>query len=120
MSLILLLSAGASAADEAQLEVRPGNCVSLRQGLVCYQRIRLSWRAPSAGDYCLLADDNGAPIKCWSNARSGDALYSLEAKTDQQFHLALRDNATPLASASVTVSWVYKSKSRRRRSWRLF
>lgn len=115
----LLIPAG-TRAEPQQLQARPDKCVSLRQGQVCYQRVRLSWQTATAGDYCLYDASDKQPLKCWSNATSGNTLYSFASQTDREFHLTRDNNATPLAQARVTVSWVYKTKSRRRRSWRLF
>jgi len=119
-ALSALLTPTATRADTQQLQARPDKSVSLRQGQVCYQRVRLIWQAATAGDYCLYDASDKQLLKCWSNASSGNTLYSFASQTDRQFHLTLDNDPAPLAQARVTVSWVYKSKSRRRRSWRLF
>jgi hypothetical protein len=120
LAALSVLLTSTSARAEQQLQARPDKCVSLRQGQVCFQRVRLSWQTATAGDYCLYVTSDKLPLKCWSNASSGNTLYSFASPTDRQFHLTGNDSTSPLAQVRVTVSWVYKSKSRRRRSWRLF
>lgn len=121
--------------ESGELTTTPDKCVSLRKGQVCYQRIRLDWRAPVLGSYCIVADTHSAPLKCWEKANSGHVQYSFESARNVHFSLysARTDAANSpadsedktgkgkaIANSLVSVAWVYNSTTRRRTSWRLF
>lgn len=111
----------ASAQDSAvTLSASPDNCVSLRKGQTCYQRVTLRWQAAITDDYCLNSSVHNRPLKCWDQARAGSASHHLKVTEDTTFSVVLKHDPQILASATVTVSWVYRSRSTRRRSWRLF
>ncbi len=107
-----------SLADETLLTVKPEKCVALRKGQVCYQRLRLQFKTPLNGDYCLLASDQATPLRCWRAVSQGRHDYQLASDSAIEFTLTNSDNE-PLTKAQVTIAWVYK-KSRTRSKWRLF
>jgi len=110
----------AVAAEDAQLSARPAKCISMRKGQVCYQTIRLRWHARDEGDYCLWAAQNSKPLKCWTRSPRGTHKYSFAANKNQVFYLTLADSDTRIATAQVSVAWVYRDRAPGRRAWRLF
>lgn len=101
-----------------EFSVRPNQCVALRKGQVCYQRVLLHFKAPSTGDFCLHVEDNDEPVHCWTGVAAGRYRYELESSENVNF--TLHDHTGRVAEAEVTIAWVYKSSGRRRTSWRIF
>lgn len=129
----LLMGLCCSSVTHAQsdaLTVKPDKCVSLRKGQVCYQRINISWDTDKKGHYCILASDQKSPIRCWNNKSNGKLSYSLESTENIKFDLITKQPETDnknlltldqlIATATVTIAWVYNTKSRNRTTWRLF
>ncbi|MBX2824552.1 MAG: DUF3019 domain-containing protein [Gammaproteobacteria bacterium] len=110
----------ASASDGVELTARPAKCISLRKGQVCYQTIRLRWNSSTQGNYCLRVEGMDKPLECWTQQPQGSHRYAFEASTNQVFYLTLVDDDTALASAEVSVAWVYRNRAAGRPSWRLF
>ena len=128
--LLCICSTSITHAQTPELTVKPDKCVSLRKGQVCYQRINISWDTDKSGHYCILASDQKSPVKCWDNSSAGKLSYSLESTESIKFDLidkSKADNNNKLltldqliATATVTIAWVYNTKSRNRTTWRLF
>ena len=129
-ALICIGSASVTHAQSQELTVKPDKCVSLRKGQVCYQRINISWDTDITGHYCILASGQESPLKCWNNKSTGKLSYTLESTESVKFDLvnkSVSDENNKLltldqliATATVTIAWVYNTKSRSRTTWRLF
>lgn len=128
--VIAIGSASMTNAQTRELTVKPDKCVSLRKGQVCYQRINISWDTDTTGHYCILASDQESPLKCWNNKSRGKLSYSLESTESVKFDLVNKSGTDQsnklltldqlIATATVTIAWVYNTKSRSRTTWRLF
>lgn len=103
----------------ANLQLKPGRCVALHQGQVCYQRVQLQWRA-QAGNYCLYQKGAGHPLHCWQNVDAGDYIYAFASDTSVQLQLIDTQTQAIVAQAELEVAWVYKANTRRKTQWRLF
>ena len=99
------------------VSVTPQRCVTLREGQPCFIRLRLVWEADPARSVCAYGVDV-EPLACWQDSR-GDVLV-VEQRLLKNTPFTLRDaDGVEVATTSVTVAWVYKSRRTRRR-WRLF
>lgn len=109
---------------KATLKVKPRRCVALHQGQTCYQKLKFSWHSKSKGHYCLYTDTSETPIRCWQQVDNG--RYSVEFQSPENLTFVLRehgasqDSAQDIASLSVEVAWVYKSRRQSKMNWRLF
>lgn len=103
----------------ANLQLKPGRCVALHQGQVCYQRVQLQWRA-QVGNYCLYQKGAGHPLHCWQNVDAGDYVYAFASDTSVQLQLIDTQTQAIVAQAELEVAWVYKANTRRKTQWRLF
>lgn len=106
--------------EQSALKITPNRCISLHQGQVCYQRATLSWQTLDIADYCLFQAREDKPLKCWTAASSGVFETDFQSTEPVRYYLFKVGEDTPLASSGISVSWVYKSSKRQRRSWRLF
>jgi hypothetical protein len=102
------------------LTIKPDKCISLRQGLVCYQRVKFTWRLDDAGEYCLVEDSDADPIKCWSQQRAGSLITEFAARESTHYYLIDRVDNRRIGKATMQVAWVYRNKKRNRKRWRLF
>lgn len=108
-----------SAEEETYLQLKPGKCVALRKGQVCYQRIKVSFGTRLRGDFCIHVGDKKQPLKCWNNSSQGSFSYDFNAPESTEFSLR-ETSGKQLTSTPFTVAWVYSNRSRSRGSWRLF
>ena len=114
---------GAMAAGDSKpphLTVKPGKCVALKRGTVCYQTITLSWRALGPGDYCLYPGRGSTPLQCWTKRQSGSLRVEFASRESVQFELREAGRPAPIARAAVEVRWVYNRRRDRSFGWRLF
>lgn len=112
-------SSGSAGSSDA-LIVKPDKCISLRQGLVCYQRIRFDWSVAKSGDYCLIEESAMSPLICWTQLRSGSYITEFAASESKTYHLINKSTEQKVDQVTMQVSWVYRSKRRSRGRWRLF
>ncbi|MEE9423910.1 MAG: DUF3019 domain-containing protein [Methylococcales bacterium] len=102
------------------LKIVPDRCIGLHQGQVCYQLTTLSWQMPITSDYCLFQEKIASPLKCWNATDSGVLKIDFQSAEPVHYHLYEIGKKNAVTSSTVSVSWVYKSLKRQRRSWRLF
>jgi len=120
IALLVNIPSGQSVADDSPILVaKPKKCVALRKGQICYQTIRVSFSTKHKGDYCIQLNNNEQPIKCWADSDRGRLSFEFESDESGQLRL-LNKSGEILATSPITIAWVYKSRSRRRSSWRLF
>lgn len=113
-----LLAIPSASASDTSLRVTPDKCVALRKGQTCYQTIRIKFIASAIGDYCLKQVGQPAPLQCWTQINKAEYRYSLASNQVVEFEVTDTDLST-IATARVTIAWVYK-QSRSRSRWRLF
>lgn len=102
------------------LKISPNKCVALDYGQSCYQDVTLSWKQELAGDYCVFSSQQTEALKCWKNNKNSIFSIPIATKTNVTFSLVNSANKNILAKTTLKMTWVYKTKNRRRLSWRLF
>ncbi len=105
--------------ESVVLQVQPNKCIALRKGKRCYQKLNISFKASNSADYCLHANERGAPLTCWKNAFDGKLSYVFNSNESVRFVL-FQNSGESVAETVFTVAWVYGSSSRKRNGWRLF
>lgn len=116
--LVCILFIPSVKANEVRLTVTPDKCVALRKGQTCYQTIRIKLTTSNMGDYCIRIAEQATKLQCWNGITSAEYRYELAASRAIDFEV-IDTNQSAVASARVTISWVYK-QSRSRSRWRLF
>lgn len=109
-----------SSQTSAELSISPKQCIALHQGQVCYQNVIIEWRADKMGDYCLFSKKLSTPINCWKKSAGGKLVFDFQSAHSVVYQLRQMNNNLDVATAEMTVAWVYGNKKRRRASWRLF
>ena len=105
---------------ESELAVTPIRCVALRQGQVCYQEVTFRWHQPEVGNYCLVELPTLKIIKCWSQVKTGEVSFDFQSDRSLTYGIHKMGEQIDLSTASITVSWVFKSSKRPKSSWKLF
>jgi hypothetical protein len=113
-----LLTVPTVKANDTSLSITPDKCVALRKGQVCYQTLRIKFIASTIGDYCLKIVDQPTPLQCWKQVNAADHRHALASNQAVEFEV-VDDDLSTVATARVTIAWVYK-QSRSRNRWRLF
>ncbi len=120
--LVLLLFTSAQAEqliENNRFTVQPEKCVALRQGKVCVAEVKFNWHTERLGNYCLLEKIEQRVIQCWQNSKSGSYQFAFSSQQSLLFLLVEESTNKVLLESKVEVSWVYKTKQKKRR-WRLF
>lgn len=123
-SLVLLLLSMNVHSDELRnvpkLEVKPAQCVSLRQGQKCFVNVDLSWQVAKTGKYCLYSTLQDAELKCWTTLTKGHYQLDLVIENNVTFTLRSKDDGIVIASAELELAWVHKKSRLSHSSWRVF
>jgi len=114
------LAAQAGGVNGYSLVTQPSKCISLNRGLVCYQKVRMHWLAPEAGDYCVVQTRSGLAQQCWSGQQSGSLAFEFAETESREYALRRRNTDENLATVQIEVKWVYKRRRRDHFGWKVF
>lgn len=120
LSVFLYSLCTVTQADDGFLQIKPNRCIALHEGQVCYQTLKINWKADVEDVYCLYQQDNKAPLICWENQSAGKGVYEFEGSATSKFFLLRKRDAKPVAEFTLEVAWVYDAKSHRESHWRIF
>ncbi|MCE2594471.1 DUF3019 domain-containing protein [Motilimonas cestriensis] len=101
------------------ISVKPEKCVALREGRQCLADVAFDWQTAVVGDYCLVEKEALTVVRCWQGTSSGRYRLAFSKQQTTQFLLVVKDTNRVVLETEVEVSWVYKTKHKKRR-WRLF
>ena len=113
--LLLLLPAFASADEEMQLKIRPVLCIIDERTPSCQMSFLVLWQSAMAGYYCLYNDYVQAPLRCWTEQRSGELSDDRTVDTEFSYWMTGDDNDSPLAVVAVEVLQMATGDRRRKR-----
>lgn len=124
LGTIMLLQCPFLIADTAEslysLAVKPSSCAVLEEGDMCYVTVNISWQTLQAGEFCIFKEGSVIELKCWAGANEGVFSDTTTLTKSVDYLLVNRLNKQVLARDTVTVSWVYKKRSRPMLHWRVF
>lgn len=120
LSVICLTSAQFASAEGFALNSKPTKCISLNEGLVCYQKIQMQWQAPVIDNYCLIQLSSNRPLKCWVQQIEGHFKFEFADRKSQAYALRRQAKNVDLANIHIDVKWVYKAKYRDGLRWKVF
>ena len=113
--LLLLLPAFASADAEMQLKIRPVLCIIDERTPSCQMSFLVLWQSAETGYYCLYNDFGHAPLRCWTEQRSGELSDNRTVDTEFSYWMTGDDNDSPLAAVVVEVLQLATDDRRRKR-----
>ena len=115
--IALAAAAPATAADPPpiRLTVKPLLCVLDKGASSCAVTFDIRWQSKRAGEYCLNADAQSAPLRCWPSALSGEHQQPREVTQEFMFWLSPPTSAEHVAEVKVEVLRVGSDDRRRER-----
>ena len=113
--LLLLLPAFANADEEMQLKIRPLLCITDARTPSCQMSFLVLWQSAETGYYCLYNDFWQAPLRCWTEQRSGELSDERTVDTEFSYWMTRDDNDSPLAVVVVEVLQLATDDRRRKR-----
>jgi hypothetical protein len=118
MVLILLVPLSSRADEPMQLKVKPVLCIIDERTPSCEMSFVVLWESSETGYYCLYNDFEQAPLRCWSEQRSGEASDERTVDDEFRFWMAGEDKESPLAIVAVEVLRLDSGDRRRKRRGR--
>lgn len=109
-----------SSASDIVLKAKPQQCVVLNEGQVCSKTVKLRWHVPEKGQYCLRLAGEKNNLTCWSDTARGEYVLAFHSSESIPVVVVESGRNEPLASVTISVSWVYEARRESRASWRLF
>ena len=100
--------------------VKPGQCIALHKGQVCYKSLAFRWHTPETGKYCLYMQEKSKPLLCWHGREKSTYTYELASRKSITFEIRPQNSETVLSKVNVKVAWVYQSSRKINSGWRLF
>lgn len=113
--LLFLLPAFATADETMQLKVRPVLCIIDERTPSCQMSFLVLWQSAETGYYCLYNDFGQAPLRCWTEQRSGELSDERSVNSEFSYWMAANDNESPLAVVVVEVLRMDTDDRRRKR-----
>jgi hypothetical protein len=108
----------ATAADPppVRLVVKPMLCVIDKGATACAMNFDIRWKSVRAAEYCLNADAQPAPLRCWPSAFSGE--HKQERLVSQNFAFWLTPPSGTERAAEVKIEVLRVGSDDRRRERR--
>lgn len=102
----------------AEITVRPLLCIVDQRTPVCEMVFHVNWRSEERGYYCVLSNLEEAPLRCWSEQRTGQLRDQRSVAEDFSYMINEGDGEPPLDSVTVEVVRMDSDDRRRRRRTR--
>jgi hypothetical protein len=122
VTLALLLPALALAEDQAdddmRLTVKPVLCITDNRNPSCDMSFLVLWQSGDTGYYCLFNDLTEAPVRCWSEERTGRLSDDRIVRENFSYWMTGSDPDSRLAEVTVEVLRMDSDDRRRRRRTR--
>jgi hypothetical protein len=119
LALLLLLTGSAAladtTADAVSLEVKPLLCIVDRRTPACDMSFRVAWQSFAPGSYCLFNHFETAPLRCWTEALSGQLEERRVVDKGFSYWLTAHGSDQPVAAVAVEVMTTDTSDRRRQR-----
>jgi len=117
---IMAVNVTPAAANEVTLRLKPSQCIAIHQGKTCYVDVKLRWQTQEKGAYCLYSSQQNDPLKCWSQANTGQYEREVLARKNVLFRLRESKSGEVIISKELEMAWIYKRNAKSRSSWRMF
>jgi hypothetical protein len=116
--MILPGGAGLASADDPllpKLRVRPVLCIADRESAQCATVFQIDWQSREPGDYCIGSDRQTEPLRCWTQARTGEHADRVIVTRDFDYWIARRDSERRLRAVRIELLRLHSEDRRRER-----
>ena len=105
-------------ADEpvTTLKVQPRLCIIDERTPYCDVKFDIKWRSSKAGEYCVKAEQDTEPLRCWADVEAGDV--DDKRKVTKTFSYELKEEEEIRTTTKVEVLRMDSDDRRRRRRTR--
>lgn len=113
--------AGFAAADDPllpKLRVRPVLCIADRESAQCATVFQIDWQSREPGDYCIGSDQQTGPLRCWTQARTGEHADRVIVTRDFDYWIARADSDRRLRAVRIELLRLHSEDRRRERRTR--
>jgi hypothetical protein len=113
--------AGLASADDPllpKLRVRPVLCIADRESAQCATVFQIDWQSREPGDYCIGSDQQTEPLRCWTQARTGEHADRVIVTRDFDYWIAHRDSERRLRAVRIELLRLHSEDRRRERRTR--
>ncbi|MFQ5548908.1 MAG: DUF3019 domain-containing protein [Woeseia sp.] len=104
--------------SEMQLSVKPVLCITDKRTPLCDLAFLVFWRSEQSGYYCLFNDFGQAPLRCWTEMRTGELSDQRTVQESFSYWMTNDDSQSRLAVVTVEVLRMDTDDRRRRRRTR--
>lgn len=101
-----------------RLTVKPVLCIVDAKTPSCQMSFLVLWESAETGYYCLFNDFNEAPIRCWSDERTGRTEDERTVQNDFRYWMGGESSELQLAVVEVEVLRMDSDDRRRKRRTR--
>jgi hypothetical protein len=116
LASLLIAARPATAADPpVRLMVKPLLCVIDKGASACAVTFDIRWKSVRAAEYCLNADAQPGPLRCWPSALSGEHQHQQAVTEDFAFWLSPPAGTERAAEVKIEVLRVGSDDRRRER-----
>jgi hypothetical protein len=98
------------------LTVSPEKCFVVNQTKQCKLSVKLDWRTPSNGEYCIFVSNSSSALHCWKKQNIGSLVHLVESRSDLVFELKSSVNNQTLFSAKFKLFKQTTGLTKRRRN----
>jgi hypothetical protein len=101
--------------DAPYLRVKPVLCIANRQSDICATVFQIYWKSSRTGDYCLASNNQGAPLRCWTQANGGEHRDNVIVTQDFYYWLSEPASTRKLSPVKVELLRIHGDDRRRER-----
>ena len=118
LMLPALFGADQAIAEDMALRVKPVLCIVDSRNPNCNMSFLIVWQSGTTGYYCLFNDFGDAPIRCWSEERSGELSDERSVQESFSYWMTGSEGEARLAQVEVEVLRMDSDDRRRKRRTR--
>jgi hypothetical protein len=118
LSLLLLPALAVAESDgdsSMRLSVKPVLCITDKRTPRCEMSFLIVWQSSVNGYYCLFSNFNEAPVRCWSEERTGTLNDDQSVQGNFSYWMTGDDHDYRLAQVNIEVLRMDSDDRRRRR-----
>ena len=104
--------------SDVKLKAKPVLCVTDNRNPICEVSFLVIWESDTTGYYCVFNDFVDAPLRCWSEDRTGQMTDDRTVDENFTFWMTGEDVARRLAEVNIEILRLDSDDRRRRRRTR--
>ena len=113
--------AGIQPENEYGLLLSPNLCLLSQDEKICQMKLKVSWRTPKRGNYCLLESKNRRRLHCWQQKSSEQIEVELTLTGNTDLFFVDQQLGTIIYQQSISLQrQIVRYRQKRRNPWRFY